>query len=85
MVNCRIFAQRHYQVMEIRFSQARDEIDTGLFKRIDDFRRHFSFHVTFLLQFQTFIAKTKPAVKQIEPGGWCDLALCLPFNHFDSA
>src|SRR5574341_891953 len=30
--------------MEIRFSQARHEINPGLFKRIDNLRRDFSFH-----------------------------------------
>jgi len=46
MMNSRIFTQRHDQVMEIRFCQAGDEIDAGLFERVDDLRRHFSFHVS---------------------------------------
>jgi hypothetical protein len=32
--------------MEIRFSQARYEINPGLFKRIDNLRRDFAFHVS---------------------------------------
>jgi hypothetical protein len=43
MVNSRILTQCDYQVMQIRFGQGRDEIDAGLFERIDDLRRHFSF------------------------------------------
>ena len=31
--------------MQVRFSQRRDEIDAGLFKRIDYLRRHFAFYV----------------------------------------
>jgi hypothetical protein len=45
-MNIRIFAQCDHQVMEIRFGQGRYEIDAGLFKRIDNLRRDFSFHVS---------------------------------------